>query len=88
MAVASDRNWLASGGDDGTVRIWDVANSQEQAILKVDAHNTVTALALAPNGSWLASGGKGGIVRVWDVASGKQTAAMKADVAMQGDIAG
>jgi len=56
MAVASDRNWLASGGDDGTVRIWDVANSQEQAILKVDAHNTVTALALAPNGSWLASG--------------------------------
>ena len=30
VAVAPDGSWLATGGDDGTVRIWDAATGQER----------------------------------------------------------
>ena len=33
VAVAPDGSWLASGGDDGMVRIWDAATWRERAVL-------------------------------------------------------
>ena len=75
LAVAADGNWLATGGLDETVRVWDVASGQERATLTGHT-NWVEALAVAPDGSWLASGGADGTVRIWDVASGQERAAL------------
>ena len=78
VAVAPDGSWLASGGQDGTVRIWDVATGRERAIL--DGHTSVvTAVAVAPDGSWLASGGDDGTVRIWDVATGQTRTLMRVE---------
>ena len=33
VAIAPDGTWLATGGDDGTVRIWDAATGQQRAVL-------------------------------------------------------
>ena len=56
--MAPDGSWLATGGYDGTVRIWDAATGQERATLTGHAGG-VRAVAVAPDGSWLAAGGSG-----------------------------
>jgi hypothetical protein len=73
VAIAPDSSWLATVGDDATVRIWDVASGQQQALLT--SHTRwVWAVAIAPDGGWLATVGDDATVRTWDVASGQQRA--------------
>jgi len=78
VTAAPDGSWLATGGNDGTVRIWDVATGQERATLVHRTRRTdwVNAVAIAPDGSWLATGGSDGTVRIWDVATGQQRATL------------
>ena len=76
VVVAPDGSWLASGSDDGTVRIWDVATGQEGAVLEGHT-DMVRALAVAPDASWLASGSDDGTVRIWDVATGQERAVLE-----------
>ena len=69
VAFSPDDTYLASGGADGTVRIWDLATGQAQILAgHTDYVNTV---AWSPDGTRLASGSRDISVRVWDVASGE-----------------
>ena len=49
LAATPDGTWLASAGDDETVRIWDPATGVCRHTL-TDHTNWVTALAAAPDG--------------------------------------
>jgi WD40 repeat protein len=71
VAVAPDGSWLASGGDDATVRIWDRETGRQRTVLEGHA-SRVNAVAVAPDGSWLASGGDDATVRSWDRETGRQ----------------
>ena len=75
VAIAPDGGWLATGGEDGAVRIWDPATGQQRAVLTGDT-GSVTAVAIAPDGGWLATGGEDGAVRIWDPVTGQQRAAL------------
>ena len=79
LLVAPDGRWLASAGQDGTVRIWDPVTGTATRV--VTGHTApVQALAVAPDGGWLASAGQDGTVRIWDPsATSAAVAALRAD---------
>ncbi len=57
-------NGIATGSDDGTVRLWDASWTEADSV----AHGTpLNAIAFSPNGTWLAYGDRAGLLSVWDV---------------------
>ncbi|MFI5952668.1 NB-ARC domain-containing protein [Cryptosporangium sp. NPDC051539] len=73
-----DGSWLASTGDDGIVRIWDMPSGSERFAL--DGHRGVaTCCAAAPDGTWLVTGGRDRVLRVWDVVSGELRSSIRLD---------
>lgn len=80
LAFSPDGKFLATGGDDGTVRIWNWAAGKEPHVLRHQIN--VTALAFLPDGrlatgtysapadaeSWPSSTGKSASwIRIWDI---------------------
>jgi WD40 repeat protein len=71
MPFAADR--LASGGDDGRIKLWLTAGGAEPTVLEHGA--PVSSLALLPDGR-LASGGLDGKVKLWPVTTEALVAAL------------
>ncbi|MGW5265928.1 DUF4062 domain-containing protein [Microbispora sp. NPDC004025] len=68
-AVAADGTWMATGGFDRTVRIWDITGRSRSLVLRGHT-GWIWDCAISPDGTWLASAGDDGTVRIWNAESG------------------
>jgi WD40 repeat protein/serine/threonine protein kinase len=71
VAITPDGQRIASGGFDGTVKIWDAATGRETHSLRGQPDGA-QQLAFSPDGQRLA-GLNGKTIQLWDIAKGQET---------------
>jgi WD40 repeat protein len=71
VQYSPDGRWLASGGEDHMIRIWEP--SAENEVRTLQGHKgAVRGLAFSPDSKLLASASEDGTIRTWDVETGKE----------------
>lgn len=67
LAASTDGRWLASAGEDETVRLWDVRQQPRLRVVLRGHAGPVSHVAFSPDGNQLASTGEDGTIRLWDL---------------------
>jgi WD40 repeat protein/DNA-binding XRE family transcriptional regulator len=71
-AVAAHGDAVVTGGEDGIVRIWDLAGTQP--VRQRRGHTGwVYAVAISPDGRTIASAGDDAVIRLWRLDTGEST---------------
>lgn len=78
LAVPDNKsNWVASGGLDRKIKVWDLTGKGEMLQIDVgeqgsNPKGSVYSLGIGSHGGILASGGPESVVRIWDPRSGQR----------------
>ena len=87
VIFSPDGETLISGGQDGTVLIWDVSTGKHKTLTdqevdtELNTHsNPKMVLIFNSDGNKLATGDKNGIIRLWDVSTWKEEQTLEGHV--------
>ena len=86
VAYAPNGRTLASSGEDGATKLWDVATRRELRTLKRSTEG-VNTVAFSPDGATLATAGRDGLVVLWDTATGRELHTLKGHSAAVNSVA-
>lgn len=76
LAFSPDCRYVATGGMDNHINLWDVNTGAE--LINFKGHTDwVICLTMSSDGNYIVSGSKDKTARIWDVKSGQQTAVLK-----------
>ena len=71
VAYSPDNQYIASGSNDNTIKIWNAKTGQLVRTLPVSDQRIYT-VAFSPDGTQVISGGKDNVLRIWDMNTGEQ----------------
>ncbi|OAI54256.1 hypothetical protein AYO44_15275 [Planctomycetaceae bacterium SCGC AG-212-F19] len=65
LAASADGQFVASGGNDGAVHLWDAATLTELAVIRDEYNGPIPCISFAPDGKTLAFGSNDGAIYLW-----------------------
>ena len=72
VSLSPDRRLLLAAGADGTLRLWNIANSEHPVpvatLARADSDHPLYTAAFSPDGTLIAAAGAEQVVRLWRVA--------------------
>src|ERR1035441_4704941 len=79
VAFSADGKWLATGGTDSTIRVWNL--EAKAGPLELKGHTgCISALAFSPDGTLLASSSADKTARIWKTDTWKEEFQLPAQI--------